>query len=142
MCNSIIRYVVLVMLVAIALLHFTGNMVYARANSFSDCSICNRATGGFSDAFIRLNSPDPTSLLHDQGIMDIVTVTGTVTVVSSEPVPGDVDGNGEFEAPDITLVERIIAGLDPSTPGADANQDGVLNAQDITMVERKIARLE
>jgi hypothetical protein len=36
-------------------------------------------------------------------------------------------------------VERIIAGLDAETPGADANEDGSVNALDITMVEIIIA---
>ena len=39
-------------------------------------------------------------------------------------------------------VEWIIAGLDPSTPGADANQDESVDALDITRVERIITGLD
>ncbi len=55
--------------------------------------------------------------------------------------PGDANGDGEVNAVDITKVERIIAGLDVSTPGADANQDGNIDALDITKVERLIVGL-
>ena len=63
--------------------------------------------------------------------------------VAAPPVslPGDATGNGEIDAMDITKVERIIAGLDAQTPGADANQDGKMNACDITKVERIVAGL-
>jgi len=56
-------------------------------------------------------------------------------------VPGDANGDGVVNALDITKVERIIAGLDATTPGADANQDGNVNALDITKVEIIIAGL-
>ena len=54
-------------------------------------------------------------------------------------LPGDADGDGKVNAVDITKVERIIALLDPETPGVDANQDGNVNALDITKVEMIIA---
>jgi len=50
-------------------------------------------------------------------------------------LPGDATGDGAVDARDITKVERIIAHLDPPTPGADANQDGLVDARDITQVE-------
>jgi len=56
-------------------------------------------------------------------------------------IPGDANGDGIVNAVDITKVERIIAHLDTSTPGADANLDGNVNALDITMVERIIVGL-
>ncbi len=56
-------------------------------------------------------------------------------------IPGDANGDGLVNAVDITKVERIIAHLDASTPGADANLDGSVNALDITSVERIIAGL-
>ena len=57
-------------------------------------------------------------------------------------LPGDANGDGYINALDITKVERIIAGLDTETPGADVNQDGNINALDITKVERIIAGLD
>jgi len=40
--------------------------------------------------------------------------------------PGDANGDGIINMADVTKVERIILGLEPPTPGADANQDGVI----------------
>ena len=44
-----------------------------------------------------------------------------------------------LKAIDITKVERIIAGLDPQTHGADDSRDDEVDAIDITKVERIIA---
>ncbi len=74
-----------------------------------------------------------------------ITMNGNYTITANfKPIviPGDANGDGVVNALDITKVERIIAGLDASTPGADANQDGQINALDITKVERLIAGLE
>jgi len=60
---------------------------------------------------------------------------GVTTQVETVVLPGDANGDGNVNALDITKVERIIALLDPETPGADANQDGNVNALDITKVE-------
>lgn len=67
-------------------------------------------------------------------------VPATVTLVSA--LPGDANEDGEFNALDITKVERTIVGLDVPTAGADANQDGYFNALDITKVERIIAGMD
>ncbi|GAG13450.1 unnamed protein product, partial [marine sediment metagenome] len=40
---------------------------------------------------------------------------------TADVIPGDANGDGSVNALDITKVERIIAGLDAQTPGADAN---------------------
>ncbi|GAI57532.1 unnamed protein product, partial [marine sediment metagenome] len=66
-------------------------------------------------------------------------VGDTVSITSVEP--GDGNGDGTVNALDITVVERIIGGLDAETSGADANQDGVVNALDITKVELIIGGL-
>ncbi len=63
-------------------------------------------------------------------------------LVQISVIPGDANGDGVVNAIDITKVERIIAGLDPPTPGADANLVGNINAIDITKVERIIAGLD
>jgi len=65
--------------------------------------------------------------------------TDTFTVETSGVIPGDADGNGVVNILDVTKTERIVAGLDAETPGADANEDGSVNALDITMVEIIIA---
>ncbi len=55
---------------------------------------------------------------------------------------GDATGDRRVNSLDITRVERIIARLATSTPGADANRDGNVNALDITRVERIIVGLD
>jgi len=49
--------------------------------------------------------------------------------------PSDTNGDGVIDAADITTLERIIVGLESTTPGADPNQDGKINTADITTVE-------
>jgi len=61
--------------------------------------------------------------------------------IKATPRPSDANGDGVINAADITTVERIIVGLDDTTPGADANQDGAVNTADITKIERIIAGL-
>ncbi len=55
---------------------------------------------------------------------------------------GDANQDGVVNTADITIVERIIAGLAAPTSGADTNQDGVVNTADITKIERIIAGLD
>jgi len=69
------------------------------------------------------------------------TWTGDSVEVTSV-LPGDATGDGIVDARDITKVKRIIAVLDPLTPGADANRDGNTDALDITKVKRMIAGLD
>ena len=52
------------------------------------------------------------------------------------------NSDGNVNGIDTTKVERVIAGLDPSTPAADTNQDININASDITKVERIIIGLD
>jgi hypothetical protein len=66
------------------------------------------------------------------------TWTGDSVDITSV-VPGDGNGDGAVNALDITKVERVIVGMDTSTPGSDANGDGNVNAMDITMIELIIA---
>ena len=42
---------------------------------------------------------------------------------------------------DVTKVERMIMGLDPPTPGADANGDGDINMGDVTKIELLILEI-
>jgi hypothetical protein len=70
---------------------------------------------------------------------------GLSALVCSTPalagVQGDVNGDGDVNALDITKVERVIAGLDEVTEGSDVNGDGSVNALDLTSVERIIVGL-
>jgi len=66
------------------------------------------------------------------------TETRTITV-DTDGRPGDTNSDGIINTADLTLLERIIAGLDAATPDADANQDGKINTADLTTVEVIIA---
>jgi hypothetical protein len=68
------------------------------------------------------------------------TATTTATPTATPP-PGDVNGNWDIEAGDITALERIILGWDSETPWADANGDGTVNASDIGVVEYMILEI-
>ena len=70
-----------------------------------------------------------------------IQASWTGDFVEVSVILGDANGDGKVNAVDITKVERIIAKLDPPTPGADANGDGDIDAVDITKVERIIAGL-
>jgi uncharacterized repeat protein (TIGR02543 family) len=83
---------------------------------------------------------DPTSATTTVTMNTDKTVTANFAAIAV--VPGDANGDGVVDALDITVVERIIARLDPPTAGADANQDGKINALDITKVELIIAGLK
>jgi hypothetical protein len=93
-------------------------------------------SGGDSSAISLSNG----MLSNSQAVEITATWVGdTVNITSVEP--GDGNGDGTVNALDITVVERIIGGLDTETSGADANQDGAVNALDITRVELIIGGL-
>lgn len=57
-------------------------------------------------------------------------------------IPGDINGDGEVGARDITMLRRYIAGGYDVTvvePALDVNRDGEVSARDITMLRRYIA---
>jgi hypothetical protein len=70
-----------------------------------------------------------------------ITANTTNTTITSTLVKGDANGDGTLNVADQTAVERIVAGLDTTTPGADATAAGGVNAQDITCTERLVAAL-
>jgi len=66
------------------------------------------------------------------------TETRTITV-DTDGRPGDTNSDGIINTADLTLLERIIVGLEGTTVDADANQDGKINTADLTTVEAIIA---
>ena len=80
-----------------------------------------------------------------KGIMVLCIAVGLLGCMGSTSVlagvQGDVNGDGEVNALDITKVERVIVQLDEVTEGSDVNGDGNINCLDITSVERIIAGL-
>ena len=60
------------------------------------------------------------------------------TTVQTAFSPGDVNQDGTVNMGDVTMVMRIILGMDPSTLGADVNGDGTVNMGDVIQIERII----
>ena len=52
---------------------------------------------------------------------------------------GNANGDDVIDMRDVTAIERIILGLAPASPLADARHDGKLNARDIAQTERIIS---
>jgi hypothetical protein len=81
-------------------------------------------------------------------------VTISVTDSSSPPqtasqvltlsiyLKGDTNGDSQIDMGDAVRVERMISGLDTSTPGADANTDGFVTKEDVAKIERIILGLD
>lgn len=65
----------------------------------------------------------------------------TITVQSKPHVTGDLDGDGEANMKDVTLLKRYLAGWDVEirTDDADFNGDGELNMKDVTILKRYLA---
>ncbi|MFC1944099.1 putative Ig domain-containing protein [Chloroflexota bacterium] len=64
------------------------------------------------------------------------------TVVDVATQAGDANGDTVINTADITIIERIIVGLQAATGGADVNRNGQVNTADITKLERIIAGLD
>jgi hypothetical protein len=54
---------------------------------------------------------------------------------------GDADMNGKVNMGDVTMVERMVLGLNPKTIAADANVSNAVNMGDVTKIERIILGL-
>jgi len=105
-------------------------------------SFCPYSIPSRGDRHIRLRSKIHSYFAFCKRLNRPLTPPAHAKIVVTTSLPGDANGDGQVNAPDITKVERIIVGLDTATPGADANQDGKINALDITKVERIIAGLD
>lgn len=67
--------------------------------------------------------------------------TAKITVQSKPPIPGDLDGDGEANMKDVTLLKRCLAGwnVEIRTEDADFNGDGELSMKDVTQLRRHLA---
>ena len=74
-----------------------------------------------------------------------LTVFGDREDIPSDVLIGDVDGNGEININDATMIQKYLAELVTFTPeqqlAADTNGDGAVTIDDVTMVQKYIAEL-
>ncbi len=79
------------------------------------------------------------------GIVPVSLENGSIEVISSIGIRGDVDGDGQIRANDAILTLRIVAGLasvDESQKwAADMNGDGEVKADDAILILRKAGGL-
>ena len=94
-----------------------------------------RAT--FSTSALSVGSHDVTAIYQVSG--NFLVSMGLVQNIRKS---GDASIDGVVNMADVTLVERIILGLNPPTAGADANGDGTINMGDVTKIERFILGLD
>jgi hypothetical protein len=55
---------------------------------------------------------------------------------------GDADGDGQVTMGDVTIVERVMLGLNPPTAGCDSNLNKVISIGDCTVIERIILGIQ
>ena len=71
------------------------------------------------------------------------TEHGDTFIPTNDQLPGDVNGNGAYEAEDALGILRMIVKLEPMYGySADADQDGEVGADDALKVLRKVVTLE
>lgn len=65
-------------------------------------------------------------------------------IVEAKFLLGDLNGDGDVTAKDVTKLLRIVAKIDPLEPGqtADFNKDGDVTAKDVTRLLRAVAKIE
>lgn len=91
--------------------------------------------------------------IHRQNRIFFLTVLSALSFLLSIPglsaaafpspalgIFGNANGDDVMDMRDVTLMERIILGLAPATPLADARHDGKLDIRDLFQTEQIIAR--
>lgn len=78
--------------------------------------------------------------------MEMIRPEVSVTVAANQVLKGDIDGDGDIDASDLTLLARIVAKIDSLNDSvkaaSDVNGDGEINAEDLTMLARIVAKIE
>jgi hypothetical protein len=103
-----------------------GATYYCKAKAAGD-DIGYGAEMSFTTA-VDSGTPAP----QDPGVnVDDGTAPGGSDVICVPGDAGDANGDGMINAADVTVAERIIAGLQEPNAGADVNGDGIVDAADI-----------
>ena len=113
-----------------------GKTISATSGEFSSGAICyalndNSSTGDNLVWFQTLGT-DASPLLEGLVVYyDVATESYTNT---APPIiePGDVNGDGEVNVSDVTMLVSIILGNTPMIDAADVNGDGEVNVSDVT----------
>ena len=88
---------------------------------------------------------DGTKTAHcDHGCGETHTVTDEGSRLEPEGLLGDVDGNGDVDAEDLTILARHVAGIEQIEDqtllaSADVDGDGDVDAEDLTKLARYVA---
>ncbi len=104
--------------------HGTGNCytpnTQVAGTTYYRCVVTNTLSGDSATAYSRI---------------------ATITVQSRPQVIGDLDGDGEANMKDVTLLKRYLAGWDVEirTDCIDLNGDGECNMKDVTLLKRYLA---
>jgi hypothetical protein len=107
-----------------------GTTYYCKAKAAGD-DIGYGAEKSFTTSADASVSPDtPAPVVPDAG-GDNGTGSGGSDVTCVPGDGGDANGDGMINAADVTVAERIIAGLQEPNAGADVNGDGIVDAADI-----------
>ena len=78
-------------------------------------------------------------------LLTFISITGFVSATSRKEtlgIFGNTNEDGTIDMRDVTHTERIIRGLSPQRPLANAEYDGKVDKLDITQIERIIGRKE
>ena len=72
--------------------------------------------------------------------------TGNYTFQIRDDIPGDVNGDGEVNAKDLTVLAKYVAKISTITDAdllsaADVNKDGDVNAKDLTHLAKYVAKI-
>ena len=81
-------------------------------------------------------------VVGDDNHSDTTPASVTVTVMQESTIPGDIDGDGEVNAKDVTALRRNIVGgygVELSKEVADLNKDSYVNAKDVSLLRRFLA---
>ena len=118
--------------------------IWNRALSSEELGASHNAnTNGLSHTFANLADGTYQYYAYATDSTGTSTQTETRTItVDTDGRPGDVNDDGIINTADLTLLERIIAGLDATTSSADVNQNGRVNTADLTAVEAIIVGMK
>ena len=89
-----------------------------------------------------MDSDTFTVIKQNDNIEDIPSDQSEETDVKDNICLGDINGDGEINAKDVTMLRRFLAGgwnVEIEKTNSDVNRDGEINAKDVTMLRRYLA---